>query len=142
MIVHEETKQVAREDQPAPVCCHYWIIETANGPISRGECEICHEVRDFKKSVFDMDRSSQDNRSTKRTAVEENGQHAVASQASEDLKSGDLKSGDLNSDDLDRQPDAHEPDVDQLDPEESGMDEPEIAEPAVEEPEFVAVSEK
>ena len=132
MIVHEETKQVAREDQPAPVCCHYWIIETANGPISRGECEICHEVRDFRNSVFDMDRSSQDKRSTKRTAVEESSQRAVASRVSEEFSSGDL-----NSDDLDP-----EPEDDRPDPEESGMDEPEIAEPAVEEPEFVGVSEE
>ena len=141
MIVHEETKQVAREDQPAPVCCHYWIIETANGPISRGECEICHEVRDFKNSVFDMDRSSQDNRSTKRAAVEENGRRAVASRVSEDFESDNLNSRDFNSGDLDREPDVHVPEVDQLDPEETGMDELKIAEPEVEEPEFVGVSE-
>jgi len=45
---------------PKPSCCHYWIIETANGPISRGQCQYCHEFRDFKNSVFDMGREDQD----------------------------------------------------------------------------------
>ncbi len=131
MIVHEETKQVAREEQPAPACCHYWIIETANGPISRGECEICHEVRDFKNSVFDMERGSQDIRSRKQPEVEENGQKAVVFQVS----------GDLNSGELDQVPEVDELDVDKLDPEESDMEEPEFAEPELEEPEFVGVLE-
>ena len=43
----------------APSCCHYWIIETANGPISRGQCQYCHEFKDFKNSVFDTDREEQ-----------------------------------------------------------------------------------
>ena len=126
MIVHEETPQIAREDQPAPTCCHYWIIETANGPISRGECEICHEVRDFKNSVFDMDRGSQDIRSRKQTVEEESGQETVAIQVS----------GDLNSGEADQ-----EPVVAELDPVESEMEEAEFAEPEVEEPEFVGVLE-
>ena len=119
MIVNEETPQVAGEDQPAPVCCHYWIIETAKGPISRGECQNCHEVRDFKNSVFDMDRDSQDTRSRKGPEVEENGQQAVTPPVSEELD--------------------QDPDVDELDPEESDMDEKEIAGPEVEEPEIVGV---
>ena len=121
MIVHEETPQVAREEQPAPVCCHYWIIETAQGPISRGECQNCHEVRDFRNSVFDMDRGSQDNGYRKGPEAEKNGQQAAVSQVSEEL---------------DQDPDAGEPD-----PEESDMEEPKTVEPEVEEPEFVGVSE-
>ena len=27
-------------------CQHYWVIETANGPYSKGQCSKCHEVRD------------------------------------------------------------------------------------------------
>lgn len=28
-------------------CNHYWIIETANGPSSMGECKYCHKRREF-----------------------------------------------------------------------------------------------
>ena len=34
-----------------PQCAHHWVIETANGPESTGECQKCHEVRGFKNSV-------------------------------------------------------------------------------------------
>ena len=119
MTVHDGIPQVALEDQPAPACCHYWIIETANGPISRGECEICHEVRDFRNSVFDMDRSTQDTRYRKRPAVEENDQQAVALQVSEEL---------------DQDQDGDEPDPGEPDIEEMGF-----AEPENEEPEFARV---
>ena len=81
MIVHEEAPQVANEARSAPTCCHYWIIETAHGPISRGECQVCHEVRDFKNSVFDMDRESKDSRSRKETMPEDYNQQEVVPQA-------------------------------------------------------------
>ena len=28
-------------------CNHYWVIEVANGPTSRGECKYCGEIREF-----------------------------------------------------------------------------------------------
>ena len=28
------------------ICIHHWIIEEADGPYSRGECQICHLARD------------------------------------------------------------------------------------------------
>ena len=28
-------------------CAHHWVIETANGPVSRGVCKLCQEVREF-----------------------------------------------------------------------------------------------
>ena len=28
-------------------CEHFWIIESPNGPTSRGECRVCGEARDF-----------------------------------------------------------------------------------------------
>ena len=121
MIVHEENPQVAHEDQPAPACCHYWIIETAQGPISRGECQLCHEVRDFRNSVFDMERDSQETRSRKGPEPEEKGQQAVPPQMSKELD--------------------QDPNVDELDTKGSSVEETEIAEPEVEEPEFVGVSE-
>lgn len=85
MIVHDATNNVDGEYQPAPTCCHYWIIETAQGPISRGECDICHEVRDFKNSVFDMERGYQDTRSTKQAAAKENVRQAENAHLAEAL---------------------------------------------------------
>lgn len=36
------------EEKPAQEQCHhYWIIEVANGPTSRGECKYCGEKREF-----------------------------------------------------------------------------------------------
>lgn len=121
MIVHEETQQAVNQEQPAPVCCHYWIIETAHGPISRGECQICHEVRDFKNSVFDLERESQDSRSQTGPEVEPNGQQAVAPPTS----------GESSQDPVD----------DELEPDEFEPEGAEIAELEAEEPEFVGVSE-
>ena len=42
---------VAVEGPETPRCAHYWIIEPASGPISRGVCQICMEARDFQNSV-------------------------------------------------------------------------------------------
>ena len=33
------------------MCAHHWIIETANGPVSRGMCKLCHQVREFGNSI-------------------------------------------------------------------------------------------
>jgi hypothetical protein len=32
---------------PAVTCPHRWIIEPANGPVSRGKCVRCQSSRDF-----------------------------------------------------------------------------------------------
>ncbi len=32
----------------AETCQHHWIIETPEGPTSKGVCQNCHEVRDFE----------------------------------------------------------------------------------------------
>jgi hypothetical protein len=37
-------------------CKHHWVIEAANGPVSWGECQICHEGREFQNSITDGDR--------------------------------------------------------------------------------------
>ncbi|MFQ6026887.1 MAG: hypothetical protein ACE5Q6_05155 [Dehalococcoidia bacterium] len=34
-----------------PTCCHHWMIEPANGPLSRGKCRHCNEVRMFENTV-------------------------------------------------------------------------------------------
>ena len=37
-------------------CKHHWVIETANGPVSWGECQICYENKEFRNSITDADR--------------------------------------------------------------------------------------
>jgi len=43
-------------------CCHYWVIETPEGPISKGVCKVCGEVKEFDSfgpdSVSRWDRST------------------------------------------------------------------------------------
>ena len=47
----------------APVtqtCCHHWMIRASEGPVSLGVCKHCFETREFKNSIFDMERDSHD----------------------------------------------------------------------------------
>ena len=32
---------------PVAACVHWWLLEPANGPVSRGVCRFCHEARLF-----------------------------------------------------------------------------------------------
>ena len=38
-------------DDDAPVCCHHWVIQPADGPVSNGLCQVCGETREFKNYV-------------------------------------------------------------------------------------------
>ncbi len=38
-------------------CAHHWIIETPEGPLSKGKCRLCGEERDFTNST-DFQRST------------------------------------------------------------------------------------
>ncbi|KKL75272.1 hypothetical protein LCGC14_2056600 [marine sediment metagenome] len=35
-------------------CSHHFVIETANGPMSRGVCKKCGAIQDFKNSVTEQ----------------------------------------------------------------------------------------
>ena len=48
--VKEKSRDYIAEDQ----CRHYWIIEIANGPKSRGVCKYCGESRNFLNSIPDF----------------------------------------------------------------------------------------
>lgn len=41
------TAAIVEED----TCAHHWLIESPNGPTSRGTCKACGELREFKNSV-------------------------------------------------------------------------------------------
>ena len=32
------------------MCTHHWVIEAANGHLSRGVCKLCQQVREFENS--------------------------------------------------------------------------------------------
>ena len=48
--VKEKTKDYVAKDK----CSHYWIIEIANGPKSRGVCKYCGKSRNFLNSMPDF----------------------------------------------------------------------------------------
>ena len=33
------------------MCRHEWVIETAEGPTSWGECRLCHETKEFENGT-------------------------------------------------------------------------------------------
>ena len=35
------------------ICRHHWVIETADGPTSKGRCRRCHETKDFQNGTPD-----------------------------------------------------------------------------------------
>ena len=59
MLLHKEPTRAASAEESPSACCHHWIIEPANGPISRGVCRTCLEVREFKNSIAGMERDVQ-----------------------------------------------------------------------------------
>lgn len=38
-------------DATTPRCCHHWVIQPADGPVSNGSCQVCGETREFKNYV-------------------------------------------------------------------------------------------
>ena len=39
------------EIQDASICQHHWVIDSPNGPVSKGVCRICGEEREFQNSI-------------------------------------------------------------------------------------------
>jgi len=64
MVIQQESTQVDSEvisqDMAAPQCCHHWVIEPADGPISLGVCRKCSESRQFRNSIVDVERDNND----------------------------------------------------------------------------------
>ena len=42
-----------QEPETKATCCHHWVIETANGPVSLGYCQFCFDTREFRNSIDD-----------------------------------------------------------------------------------------
>ena len=48
----EEEEAVAEiNGVEANTCCHHWVIQPADGPVSDGACQVCGETREFKNYV-------------------------------------------------------------------------------------------
>lgn len=43
-------------------CRHYWIIESADGPVSKGVCKFCGEKREFLNSWSEANYKGKDAR--------------------------------------------------------------------------------
>jgi hypothetical protein len=41
-------------------CRHYWVIEAADGPVSRGVCKFCGEKKEFLNSWSDASYKGKD----------------------------------------------------------------------------------
>ncbi len=39
-------------------CCHFWVIDSASGPISQGTCQICGMKKDFDNYLTDCLKSN------------------------------------------------------------------------------------
>ncbi len=46
----QRVKERAEEKPVEDQCHHYWVIEVANGPKSRGQCKYCGTTREFLNS--------------------------------------------------------------------------------------------
>jgi hypothetical protein len=54
----EKLEQPAKENN----CRHYWVIEDASGPTSRGVCKFCGAEKEFLNSWPDSRAKEQNNR--------------------------------------------------------------------------------
>jgi len=34
-------------------CCHYWLVESPNGPTSKGTCKFCGAEKEFENYGLD-----------------------------------------------------------------------------------------
>ena len=57
MVLEQATREspaaVMVLERPEPACRHHWVIDAANGPLSRGVCRYCHTARLFANSITD-----------------------------------------------------------------------------------------
>ena len=42
-----KAEDLTREHVAPEECSHYWIIETSQGPMSRGVCKLCGDEKEF-----------------------------------------------------------------------------------------------
>ena len=48
----DQAYSIASENvQATRSCHHYWVIESPSSPMSRGLCQLCDAVREFKNYI-------------------------------------------------------------------------------------------
>jgi hypothetical protein len=52
--MRHRVKEIDENETEEEQCHHFWVIEIANGPCSRGQCKYCGEVREFQNSITDF----------------------------------------------------------------------------------------
>ena len=50
-MVQQASRPVSGAEQLRVGCQHHWIIDAPMGPVSRGMCQVCEEVREFKNYI-------------------------------------------------------------------------------------------
>lgn len=56
MLLRQELAPAIIDPEPIITCRHYWLIEPAEGPMSRGVCHNCQESRDFQNSIVEAEK--------------------------------------------------------------------------------------
>ena len=50
-MLQQATRPHLVAERTLAVCRHHWMIEAPSGPVSRGVCRVCDEVREFKNYI-------------------------------------------------------------------------------------------
>ena len=50
-MVQQISRQAPGQEERQVACRHHWIIEAPTGPVSRGVCQLCEDVREFKNYI-------------------------------------------------------------------------------------------
>ncbi len=53
-MTEQMVKGAVQERESREECRHHWIIETADGPVSRGICKLCGAKKEFSNSLPDF----------------------------------------------------------------------------------------
>ncbi len=59
MLLRQELAPTIIETEPVATCRHYWVIAPAEGPVSRGVCQYCHEIKEFHNSITEVEKIPQ-----------------------------------------------------------------------------------
>ena len=52
--MNRNTAVICKKNNLKRSCIHYWVIESASGPVSRGTCSSCGAEREFKNYPMDI----------------------------------------------------------------------------------------
>ena len=50
-MIQQVSRPVSGETIQVSECRHHWVIEPPTGPVSRGVCQVCEAVREFKNYI-------------------------------------------------------------------------------------------